>query len=43
VVKNFIVGLGGRDVKAKELVIAVKQSIRTDASIKTYPEWLSQI
>jgi pyruvate/2-oxoacid:ferredoxin oxidoreductase alpha subunit len=43
VVKNFIVGLGGRDVKAKELLIAVKQSIRTDASIETYPEWLSQI
>jgi pyruvate ferredoxin oxidoreductase alpha subunit len=43
VVKNFIVGLGGRDVKAKDLVIAVKQSIRTDASIEPDPEWLSQI
>ncbi len=43
VVKNFIVGLGGRDVKAKELAIAVKQSILPDSSIEPYPEWLSQI
>jgi pyruvate ferredoxin oxidoreductase alpha subunit len=43
VVKNFIVGLGGRDVKAKELVIAVKRVIHSKLSTESYPEWLSQI
>jgi pyruvate/2-oxoacid:ferredoxin oxidoreductase alpha subunit len=46
IIKNFIVGLGGRDVKARDLVDAVKQSIQTlDRGIPAgdYPEWLCQI
>lgn len=45
-VRNFIVGLGGRDVKARELVEATKRAI---ASLKEtvinpdYPEWICQI
>jgi pyruvate/2-oxoacid:ferredoxin oxidoreductase alpha subunit len=42
-VKNFIVGLGGRDVKAREMAIAVKKSVRSKLSTEPYPEWLSQI
>ena len=46
VVRNFIVGLGGRDVKVEELVNAVKKSL---ASLKEgalngeYPEWICNI
>jgi pyruvate/2-oxoacid:ferredoxin oxidoreductase alpha subunit len=43
VVKNFIVGLGGRDVKAKEMAIAVKQAVHSKLSAEPYPEWLSQM
>jgi pyruvate/2-oxoacid:ferredoxin oxidoreductase alpha subunit len=45
-IRNFIVGLGGRDVKARELADAVRQSL---SSIKTgtlnigYPEWICYI
>jgi pyruvate/2-oxoacid:ferredoxin oxidoreductase alpha subunit len=45
-VRNFIVGLGGRDVKARELVEATNKAI---ASLKEtvinpdYPEWVCQI
>jgi len=45
-IRNFIVGLGGRDVKARELVDATKKAI---ASLKEtvinpdYPEWICQI
>jgi pyruvate/2-oxoacid:ferredoxin oxidoreductase alpha subunit len=45
-VRNFIVGLGGRDVKARELVEATKRAI---ASLKEtvinpdYPEWICRI
>ena len=46
VIRNFIVGLGGRDVKVEELVNAVKKSL---ASLKEgalngeYPEWICNI
>lgn len=46
VIRNFIVGLGGRDVKARELADAVKKSL---ASLETsilnaeYPEWICYI
>lgn len=43
VIRNFIVGLGGRDVKAKELVVAVKRAIKSKRESERYPEWLSQI
>ena len=42
-IRNFIVGLGGRDVKARELADAVRKSL---PSMKTgplnieYPEWI---
>ncbi len=45
-IRNFIVGLGGRDVKARELAEATKKAI---ASLKEtvinpdYPEWICQI
>ncbi len=45
-IRNFIVGLGGRDVKARELVEATKKAI---SSLKEtvinpdYPEWICQI
>jgi pyruvate ferredoxin oxidoreductase alpha subunit len=45
-IRNFIVGLGGRDVKAREMADAVRKSI---ASIKSgalnvnYPEWICYI
>ena len=46
VIRNFIVGLGGRDVKARELVDAVNSSILSmkegDLS-KEYPEWICDI
>jgi pyruvate/2-oxoacid:ferredoxin oxidoreductase alpha subunit len=45
-IRNFIVGLGGRDIKARELADAVRQSL---PSLKTgtlnieYPEWICYI
>jgi pyruvate/2-oxoacid:ferredoxin oxidoreductase alpha subunit len=45
-IRNFIVGLGGRDVKARELAEATKKAI---SSLKEtvinpdYPEWICQI
>jgi pyruvate/2-oxoacid:ferredoxin oxidoreductase alpha subunit len=46
VIRNFIVGLGGRDVKARELVDAVNKSLlsvkKGDLS-KEYPEWICDI
>jgi pyruvate/2-oxoacid:ferredoxin oxidoreductase alpha subunit len=45
-IRNFIVGLGGRDVKARELVEATRKAI---ASLKEtvinpdYPDWICQI
>jgi pyruvate/2-oxoacid:ferredoxin oxidoreductase alpha subunit len=45
-VRNFIVGLGGRDIKARELAEAVKKSL---PSLKTnnlnveHPEWICYI
>ena len=45
-IRNYIVGLGGRDVKARELVEATKKAI---SSLKEtvinpdYPEWICQI
>ena len=45
-IRNFIVGLGGRDVKARELVDAVKKSIPSlgEGVVSTYyPEWICDI
>jgi len=45
-IRNFIVGLGGRDVKARELADAVRRSL---ASLEEgvpnleYPEWICYI
>jgi len=45
-IRNYIVGLGGRDIKARELVDATRKAI---ASLKEtvlnaeYPEWICQI
>lgn len=46
VIRNFIVGLGGRDVKAWELADAVRKSlsaIQTGPTNKEYPEWICYI
>jgi pyruvate/2-oxoacid:ferredoxin oxidoreductase alpha subunit len=46
VVRNFIVGLGGRDVKARELVDAVNRSlssVKEGDLNKEYPEWICAI
>jgi pyruvate/2-oxoacid:ferredoxin oxidoreductase alpha subunit len=43
VIKNFIVGLGGRDVRADEITVAVKSVIKENSSNNYYPEWLSQL
>jgi pyruvate ferredoxin oxidoreductase alpha subunit len=46
VIRNFIVGLGGRDVKARELVDAVNKSLLSmqDGDLnKEYPEWICDI
>jgi pyruvate/2-oxoacid:ferredoxin oxidoreductase alpha subunit len=46
VIRNFIVGLGGRDVKARELVDAVKKSLpllAKDVLNSEYPEWICYI
>jgi len=46
VIRNFIVGLGGRDVKARELVAAVNKSLlslKEGDLNKEYPEWICDI
>jgi len=46
VIRNFIVGLGGRDVKARELVDAVNKSLFSmkDGSLnEEYPDWICDI
>jgi len=46
VIRNFIVGLGGRDVKARELVAAVNKSLsslKEGGLTQEYPEWLCAI
>ncbi len=46
VVRNFIVGLGGRDVKARELVEAVNRSllsVKEGDLTREYPEWICAI
>jgi pyruvate/2-oxoacid:ferredoxin oxidoreductase alpha subunit len=45
-IRNFIVGLGGRDVKARELVDAVNRSlasVKEGDLTKEYPEWICAI
>ena len=45
-IRNFIVGLGGRDVKAREMVDAVNKSLLSmkDGDLsKEYPEWICAI
>lgn len=45
-VLNYIVGLGGRDVKAREIVDAVKKSVRyleADVPSPEQPEWICYI
>jgi pyruvate/2-oxoacid:ferredoxin oxidoreductase alpha subunit len=46
VIRNFIVGLGGRDVKAREMVDAVNRSllsVKEGDLNKEYPEWICAI
>jgi pyruvate/2-oxoacid:ferredoxin oxidoreductase alpha subunit len=46
VIRNFIVGLGGRDIKARELVDAVNKSLsslKEGVLNKEYPEWICAI
>lgn len=46
VIRNFIVGLGGRDVKAREMVDAVNKSLlslKEGDLNKEYPEWICDI
>jgi len=46
VIRNFIVGLGGRDVKAREMVDAVNKSllsVKEGDLNKEYPEWICDI
>ncbi len=46
VIRNFIVGLGGRDVKARELVEAVNRSllsVKEGDLTREYPEWICAI
>jgi pyruvate/2-oxoacid:ferredoxin oxidoreductase alpha subunit len=46
VIRNFIVGLGGRDVKAREMVDAVSKSllsVKGGDLNKEYPEWICDI
>ncbi|MBC8512295.1 MAG: pyruvate ferredoxin oxidoreductase [Dehalococcoidia bacterium] len=46
VIRNFIVGLGGRDVKARELADAVNKSlwlVKEGALTSDYPEWICHI
>jgi len=46
VIRNFIVGLGGRDVKARELAEAVNKSLlslKEGDLTREYPEWICAI
>jgi len=46
VIRNFIVGLGGRDVPAREMADAVKRSLQLPTGIALndeYPEWICHI
>jgi len=46
IIRNFIVGLGGRDVKARELADAVNKSLlslKEDVLSSEYPEWICYI
>ena len=46
VIRNFIVGLGGRDIKARELAEATKKAISSMKETelnRDYPEWICQI
>ena len=46
VIRNFIVGLGGRDVSAREMADAVKRSLPPHSGIalnNEYPEWICHI
>jgi len=46
VIRNFIVGLGGRDVKVRELVDALKKSLTSLKEVVLngeYPEWICNI
>jgi len=43
VMRNFIVGLGGRDVKAGELAAAVKQAVGSTVPPGPHPVWMSQL
>ena len=46
VIRNFIVGLGGRDIKARELTDAVNKSLPSleeGALNNEYPEWICHI
>ena len=46
VIQNFIVGLGGRDVSAREMADAVKRSLPPHSGIalnNEYPEWICHI
>ena len=46
VIRNFIVGLGGRDVKARELADAVNKSLpsrKENVLNRGYPEWICYI
>jgi pyruvate/2-oxoacid:ferredoxin oxidoreductase alpha subunit len=46
VIRNFIAGLGGRDVKARDLVDAVKKSLSSLSGgilNSEHPEWICQI
>jgi pyruvate/2-oxoacid:ferredoxin oxidoreductase alpha subunit len=46
VVRNFIVGLGGRDIKAREMIDAVNKSLlslKEGDLNKEYPEWICAI
>ena len=46
IIRNFIVGLGGRDVPAREMADAVKRSLQLPTGIALndeYPEWICHI
>ena len=46
VIRNFIVGLGGRDIKARELADAVRKSLpalKSSVPNGEYPEWICSI
>jgi len=46
VIRNFIVGLGGRDVKAREMAQAIRKelpSLKEGVLNREYPEWICHI